>query len=145
MATASIKAQLIGAWSLQSFIQEDESGNVSYPFGEQAQGIIMYTPDGYMSAQIMRGGAGDAYRGLPGTDYLAYSGAYHITADEKMLLHLSTVCNMPEWLGREQERPVHIDGDLLYLDSNGPTLINGQWFTLKLVWKRNIFVDPELG
>src|SRR5947209_6998102 len=39
-----------------------------YPMGEEPEGIIMYTPDGYMSAQIMHPGrpkfaSGDWFRG----------------------------------------------------------------------------------
>lgn len=34
----------------------DGSDEVVYPLGEHPQGIIMYTPDGFMSAQLMRPG-----------------------------------------------------------------------------------------
>ncbi|MEO6149218.1 MAG: lipocalin-like domain-containing protein [Mucilaginibacter sp.] len=140
-----ITKQLIGSWSLVSFHQEDAEGKITYPFGENATGIIMYTPDGYMSAQIMRGEAAPvAYHGTPGDEYLAYTGRYHITADQHMLQHDSTICNIPEWLGRQQQRPVHIEGDFLHLSSNGPTLINDHWVSLKLVWKRNPVSDPTV-
>jgi hypothetical protein len=56
--------------------------------GEEPEGIIMYTPDSYMSAQLMRPGrrefaSGDWFRGgdeeikeeAPG--YIAYGGPFH--------------------------------------------------------------------
>jgi Lipocalin-like domain len=55
--------------------------------GEEPQGIIMYTPDGYMSAQLMHPGrpkfaSGDWFRGSDeeikeeGLGYIAYSGPF---------------------------------------------------------------------
>ena len=55
-----LRANLIGAWTLQSYVSMAIDGSdVVYPLGVDARGIIMYTPDGYLSAQLMRGdGAG---------------------------------------------------------------------------------------
>ena len=50
------KEQLIGAWTLESYTVEDiESGEVSYPMGRNPEGLILYTTDGYMSAQLGSG------------------------------------------------------------------------------------------
>ena len=48
--TDDLRTNLIGAWTLQSYEAHsiDES-TVTYPLGTDAQGIIMYTPDGYMA------------------------------------------------------------------------------------------------
>jgi hypothetical protein len=52
MATG-LRDQLIGAWKLVSYVEEPVDGSKPfYPLGEQPHGIIMYTPDGYMSAQL---------------------------------------------------------------------------------------------
>ena len=49
----SLRDQLIGAWKLVSYIEKPLDGSApTYPFGEDAQGIIMYTHDGFMSAQL---------------------------------------------------------------------------------------------
>ena len=54
-AADDLRTNLIGAWTLQSYESSSIDGStVSYPLGAHAQGIIMYTPDGYMSAQLMR-------------------------------------------------------------------------------------------
>ncbi len=51
----SLREQLIGAWKLISYEEKPLDGSPSfYPMSEQPMGIIMYTPDGYMSAQLSR-------------------------------------------------------------------------------------------
>ena len=55
--TQSLREQLIGAWTLVSYEERPVDGSPSfYPMSEQPVGIIMYTPDGYMSAQLMKPG-----------------------------------------------------------------------------------------
>lgn len=45
----------IGAWSLRDYrISNLDDGNPFYPFGENAQGHILYTPEGIMSATLMK-------------------------------------------------------------------------------------------
>src|SRR5258708_34593239 len=49
-----LREQLIGAWRLVSYIESPVDGSPKrVPMGEKAQGIIMYTPDGYVSAHLM--------------------------------------------------------------------------------------------
>ena len=44
-----LRDQLIGAWKLVSYVEEPVDGSAPFrPLGKQPQGIIMYTPDGYM-------------------------------------------------------------------------------------------------
>lgn len=64
-----LRERLIGAWKLVSYVERPVDGSAPfYPMGEEPQGIIMYTPDGYMSAQLMHPGrprfaSGDWFRG----------------------------------------------------------------------------------
>ena len=52
-----LREQLIGAWKLVSYVEKPVDGSAAvHPLGERPMGIIMYTPDGYMSAQLMRPG-----------------------------------------------------------------------------------------
>ena len=46
------KDDFLGAWMLDEWYVEDESGARSHPMGRDAQGIILYTDDGYMSATV---------------------------------------------------------------------------------------------
>lgn len=67
----SLREQLIGAWKLQSYVEIPvDDSEPFYPLGKNATGIIMYTPDGYMSAQLMgeqrqHFGTGDWFNGSP--------------------------------------------------------------------------------
>src|SRR4029077_12305621 len=66
-----LREQLIGAWRLVSYVETPVDGSPKrFPLGEDAEGIIMYTPDGYMSAQLMRlarrpFSSGDWFKGTP--------------------------------------------------------------------------------
>jgi hypothetical protein len=49
----SLREGLIGAWRLVSCVETDvETGEIFLPMGEHHEGLILYTPDGYMSAQL---------------------------------------------------------------------------------------------
>jgi hypothetical protein len=55
MTEKFLRDQLVGAWELTSFIERDiATGVENHPFGKHPQGLILYTPDGYVSAQLQR-------------------------------------------------------------------------------------------
>ena len=47
------KKPLVGTWQLLSWKNVDEEGNITYPFGEDAIGYVLYSEDGYMSTTLM--------------------------------------------------------------------------------------------
>jgi len=50
-----LRDHLIGACELVSYVEKPLNASLlNYPMGESPMGIIMYTPDGYMSVQLMR-------------------------------------------------------------------------------------------
>lgn len=63
--------RLVGAWSLVSFTRTPADGGApSHPYGADAQGVIVYSPDGVVSYQLCAGGrarwaSGDIERGTP--------------------------------------------------------------------------------
>jgi hypothetical protein len=55
--TKTRREQLFGSWKLVSYVEKPTDGSEPfYPLGEHPQGIIMYTPDGYMYAQLQSPG-----------------------------------------------------------------------------------------
>ena len=51
---AGLRERLVGAWRLVDAVEEAIDGSpVRRPHGERPIGLILYTPDGYLSAQIM--------------------------------------------------------------------------------------------
>ncbi|KQP38580.1 hypothetical protein ASF49_03960 [Methylobacterium sp. Leaf104] len=146
--TKTLREQLIGAWTLVSYVEEPTDGSApSYPMGENPQGLILYTPDGYMSAQLMRPdrpdfASGDWFVGTPeefaaeATGYIAYSGPFGTEADTGQLTHTMTVSLFPKWLGQTQPRLVSIEGDVLRLSTAAPIRSGGREVTYHLIWRR---------
>lgn len=89
------REQRVGAWKLVSCIEKPIVGSEPfYPMGEEPRGIITYTPDGCLSAQLMRPGrpafaSGDWFRGADeeirkeASGYIAYSGPFHTDEGRK--------------------------------------------------------------
>ncbi len=49
------RPEILGAWALVSYeLRALDGTHIEYPFGDDAQGFLIYTDDGYMSAQLMR-------------------------------------------------------------------------------------------
>jgi hypothetical protein len=88
MTEKFLRDQLVGAWELTSFIERDiKTGVENHPFGKHPLGLILYTPDGYVSAQLQRPerppfadedplhATPDEYAAA-GRSYVAYSGRF---------------------------------------------------------------------
>ena len=142
----SLRDRLIGAWKLVSYVEEPVDGSApNYPFGEDAQGIIMYTHDGFMSAQLARRdrasfASDDWYQGAPeefataASSYFAYTGPFHV--DEERLTHTMFISLFPNWIGQTQPRVARIDGDFLIITTEGPVESRGKMVNPCLRWKR---------
>lgn len=143
-----LRDQLIGAWKLVSYVEKPIDGSAPfYPTGENPMGIITYTPDGYVSAQLMRpdrkpfpsgdwfGGTTDEYRQEP-TNYIAYSGPFHLDEEHKTLTHSMFVSMFPNWNGQTQPRVVKIEGETLHLSTAAPIKTSGKVVNSYLKWKR---------
>jgi hypothetical protein len=140
--------QLVGAWKLVTYVERDvETGAEDHPFGEHPLGLILYTPDGYMSAQLQRRdrapfAEGDLLRATPeeytaaGSSYIAYSGRFFVDEGRKSLCHEMAVSFFPNWFGQRQVRIARIDGDVLQLSTDGPQHFNGTLKTATLTWRR---------
>lgn len=146
--THSLRDQLIGAWKLVSYVEKPVDGSAPfYPFGETPQGIIMYTPDGFMSAQLCspdrtRFASGDWFKGTPeeyeaeASSYIAYTGPFIVDEEKQTLTHSMFISLFPDWTGQTQPRVVRIEGDLLNLSTAGPIQSGGKTVNSYLQWKR---------
>ena len=147
-AGTSLRDQLIGAWKLVSYVEEPIDGSPpDYPFGEDAQGIIMYTPDGFVSAQLSRSdrasfASDDWYKGAPeefaaaASSYFAYTGQFDVDEEKQTLTHTMFISLFPNWIGQTQPRVARIDGDFLIITSEGPVESRGKIVNPCLRWKR---------
>jgi len=145
---AGLRDQLIGAWKLISYEEQPVDGSPSfYPMSEKAMGIIMYTADGFMSAQFMEPdrkpfASGDWFKGTDeeyrqaASTYAAYAGPFHVDEERSIVTHSMFVSILPNWIGQSQPRAVRIDGDDLYLGSVAPFHLRGRTVNARLHWKR---------
>lgn len=136
-----LRQKIIGAWKLESYIAyptpESPIQRPTFPMTKNVTGFIMYTPDGYMSAQMLIPGQQSFKRGEgeepqwaeAGKRFFAYCGPYYISNEgsgrEEILRHTFQVCNLPGWIGDVQVRTHHFeeDGQVLVLGSEEPTEI----------------------
>ncbi|WP_181305475.1 lipocalin-like domain-containing protein [Rufibacter sp. XAAS-G3-1] len=144
----TLKERLIGAWKLVSYVEEPVDGSAPfYPMGEKPMGLIMYTPDGFMSAQLMHpdrknfasgdwfNGTDEEYRQEAST-YIAYTGPFQVDEEQQTLTHSMFVSLFPNWTGQTQPRVVALEGNLLHLSTATPIVSGGKTVNSFLTWKR---------
>jgi hypothetical protein len=115
--SGSLRDALTGAWELVDVIERGDDDAVRRPFGERPLGLILYTPDGYMSAQLMPRETGAA----GWETYFAYSGSYSVDEDAGTVTHSVVVSLRPDWIGTEQIRVATVQGDELELATASPS------------------------
>jgi hypothetical protein len=136
---------LVGTWRLISWETRSVDGQtVSYPFGREAVGYIMYNEDGYMSVDITRPNresfaAGDLLSGSTeekahaASTYVSYCGRYELQGET--VIHHVELSLFPNWVSVDQERLVELRGNRLTL-STRPNFLGGKLQTAHLIWER---------
>lgn len=120
------KQDLVGAWRLESWtVGYSNRDDFSYPYGEDPQGLLVYSDDGWMSACIARNDRAlfpdnVNYRKMPDADkaeafssYFHYAGRYRV--QEGDVIHYVTHSLNPNFPGSEQLRHAELDGLTLVL------------------------------
>jgi hypothetical protein len=148
MADKNLRDRLIGAWSLVSYEERPVDGSPSFfPMGATPKGIIMYTPDGFMSAQLSKPdrepfASGDWFKASDAefrdeaTSYIAYTGPFHVDEEKQHLTHSMFISLFPNWIGQTQPRVVRIEGDQLFLSTASPISSGGKTVNSHLAWRR---------
>ncbi|WP_405885286.1 lipocalin-like domain-containing protein [Streptomyces sp. NBC_01136] len=145
-ARDEIRGKLLGAWQLVSYTAVSTDGEAIHPLGPTPYGLIVYTPQGYMSAQLGRGdraplrsarledaAADELAQAAAG--YVAYGGPFEVV-DPTTVEHHVTTSLFPNWIGRSQVRTVTFEGALLKLGVATPTRLWGAERTAELTWSR---------
>jgi hypothetical protein len=151
MTSKSLKQQLLGSWALVSYtVKNMETGALSHPFGQHPLGFVLYTADGYMSAQLQPPNRapfseGDFSRASlreyaeAASTYIAYSGRFFVDESRRALSHEMAVSLLPNWFGQRQTRLVELKGEYLQLSTELPIHLNGEPHTATLLWRRAPF------
>ncbi|MGD1217169.1 lipocalin-like domain-containing protein [Streptomyces krungchingensis] len=145
-AREEVRGKLLGAWHLVSYTATSADGDVVQPLGPAPYGLILYTPEGYMSAQLGRGDrpplesarledAATDELARAAIGYVAYGGPFDVTGPTTVE-HRVTTSLFPNWIGRAQARTVSFDGPLLRLGLATPTRLWGAERTAELTWSR---------
>lgn len=138
---ATIKRQLLGSWRLISWEEHDGSGHVNHPLGPDAVGQIVYTPDGRMSAQLMRPASKsfaseDWRKATPQeksgawSNYFGYYGSYRIDLEKQAVVHHIEGSWFPNLVGTDQVRRFRFENDRLILDADT------EWGKVHIVWQK---------
>ena len=139
------KEDLVGAWTLESWtIGYSDRDEFSYPYGEDPQGLLVYTDDGWMSASIARRERAlftedvnyrkvpDAAKADAFSSYFHYAGRYRVH-DGDVIHYVSQSLN-PNFPGSEQLRHAELDGQTLVL--SGKDSVGDVIRFHSLVWHR---------
>ncbi|WP_199254234.1 lipocalin-like domain-containing protein [Mycolicibacterium mengxianglii] len=127
------RTMILGAWELVAFQSRDvATTEIRYPLGQRPRGLILYTDDGFMSAQLA---PENTEAGTEIDGYIAYSGPFHVDEAASTVRHDVQMASMPELLAQPQLREAAIVDDTLTLsavmtDSTGSTTRS------TLTWRR---------
>jgi|KBSSwiStaDraftv2_1062776.scaffolds.fasta_scaffold51091_3 hypothetical protein len=139
-------SSFIGAWKLISFEFRKDEGQSIYPFGEKAQGSIIYTESGRYSAQLMRidrprfalpdqmqGTTAEIEAGYKGC--ISYFGSYEVDFENNFIIHRVEASLFPNMEGSNQIRMFELSGDRLQLRTP-PFRLDGEQAIGILQWTR---------
>ena len=144
---SSYASRLIGVWRLLKYTDEHEDSDHAQPFGPNPQGFLIYTADGFVSAQLMKPGrpafhSADWHHGTPqeyeasGSGYIAYCGIYEVDEEKATVTHIPSVSLLPNLIHGRQCRSIELQGDRLVLRAAGAPVAGGLNVISRLEWKR---------
>jgi hypothetical protein len=128
---------LVGAWVLDEMYAESEEGTRNHPMGRDAGGMIMYTPDGYMSAIthfadrfLPADRPSDEERVEAFSSYFNYAGTWSLKDDT--VTHTVQTALDPNMVGMSLSREITKDGAKMVFSGLGPDGVTRQF----IIWKR---------
>jgi hypothetical protein len=143
MSTLSIRERLVGCWRLVGYSETTDGGEATHPLGDHPLGTILYTPDGYMSVQLVK--PAPYPEGQQPTAYaIAYSGPFEVNEQTRTVAHQVQISVIPSWVGTTQIRQVQFpEPDTLVLSGSGRRPLqhsagDGLLTTATVTWSRQL-------
>ncbi len=133
----------VGTWQLACWQVTQPDGTIRYPYSKDVVGYLVYTADGYMSAEIMdpdrrqsdprfpleiaaAQSLSDSDRARAYSTYVSYCGTY--TVEGNTVTHHVKAALIPSWTGSKQVRHFKFDDGCLILEAGNQ----------KLIWERAV-------
>lgn len=118
--------RLVGAWQLVRWYITYEDGTVTEPLGPGAEGLLVYTADGWMSAAMMAAGRPRLSRGNPRAapleeraaafdTFFSYCCRWRVVGQS--VEHRVTLSHNPALVGTVQVRSIQMSGRQLTLSA----------------------------
>jgi len=136
---------LVGAWRLVSMTSPDATGTTRPYWGEQPTGLIIYTADGHIAAQLYDPrrprlevpweSAGPEAARAAFVGLSTYFGTYTVDTEARTVTHTVEGAMAPDWIGSKLVRAYRfLDSDRIELAvvADAQVITNG----LVLVWQR---------
>jgi hypothetical protein len=129
---------LIGTWRLERWeLVYDDGRPPECPLGADAEGFLMYTPDGHVSATLARRdrpplASGDTGKARAYDAYFGYAGRYEVR--DGAVIHHIALAPDPALTGATTLRNAVLDGDRLTL--SGPDFSAGSPRSHRILWRR---------
>jgi hypothetical protein len=131
--------RLIGAWDLVSWSEIKSDGNTDPSPGDI--GKLIYTAEGYVSAQIVRRDldhfqyddwrrASEAEIATAWKGYFGYFGTYSVDAARQVITHHIEGASFPNLVGTNQVRHYRFEDSRLILDADTA------WGRVRAIWER---------
>lgn len=142
---------ILGAWRLKSIDLKHPGGEVTHPYGNTPEGILMYQDNGYMSVHIsdpqrprfakgdfLQGSHEELKRAFEG--YLGYFGSYEYHPDKGYVIHYPMQSLFPDWTGSKHVRYTEIEDNTLVI-TTPPILFGGEECVMVLTWEKSSLID----
>lgn len=145
----------VGSYTLDSFELRYDDGTAHHPLGRDAEGLIVYTREGFFSGQMMQKGrpkfaqarqsaaqkdfGSDAEVRAAFNGYVAYYCTYDVDEAKRIVNHRIVSALIPNWEGQVNVRHYEFKGDVLVLRSP-PMTVNGRQGRSVLHWRRRAFI-----
>ncbi len=138
-------ATLVGTYRLVVCEIHRADGRVELPYGEDPEGLLVYTSGGYVTGHLMRRDVAKFRTGARKTSaeqakeaflgYLGYYGKYLVDEQSGTVTHHVLGSWHPNWVGTDQVRHFHLEGKTLVIETP-PIEPGGASYRTRLVWKR---------
>ncbi len=150
----SMARELIGVWRLVSYTEEQNGREDGHPMGATPEGYLIYTADGFVSAQLMKPRRSllqsrDWQGGTPeedqeaGSGYIAYCGAYEVDEEKGTVTHIPSVALLPNLIHQRQLRLASFSGERLTLRVVSARSEDEVIVTSRLEWQRTSSIPRD--